>query len=134
MPCRASRRIAFAAAGALALAAMAPATAARAHPRLVTAIPAANSAIGSIKAITLTFNETLVARFSGMSILMTDRPGARMTAPLSAGPVTSTVAADGKTLVGTLQAALRAGTYTLGWHAVTADTHRVEGSYSFTVK
>ena len=134
MPFRAPRRIAFAVASASAVAVMAPATAARAHPRLVTAMPAADSTIGSTRAIKLTFNETLVARFSGMSVLMTDRPGGKMTAPLSAGPVTSTVAADGKTLVGTLPAVLRTGTYTLGWHAVTADTHRVEGSYSFTVK
>ena len=57
-----------------------------------------------------------------------------MTAPMSVGAVTSTVAADGKTLVGTLRSPLPAGTYTVGWHAVTADTHRVEGSYSFTVR
>ncbi len=114
--------------------AIASATAAQAHPRLVAASPAANTAIESTNQIKLTFSEALVARFSGMSILMTDMPGMKMTAPMSVGAVTSAVAADGKTLVGTLKSPLPAGTYTLGWHAVTADTHRVEGSYSFTVK
>lgn len=119
---------------AVAIGAIVPATAAQAHPRLVSASPAANTAIASTNELKLTFSEALVAQFSGMSILMTDMPGMKMTAPMSVGSVTSTVAADGKTLVGTLKSPLPAGTYTLGWHAVTADTHRVEGSYSFTVK
>lgn len=109
------------------------ATAAQAHPRLVAASPAANTAIASTTQLKLTFNEALVAQFSGISIVMTDMPGMKMATPMSVGAVTSTVAADGKTLVGTLKSPLPVGTYKLGWHAVTADTHRVEGSYSFTV-
>nr|WP_310522692.1 copper homeostasis periplasmic binding protein CopC [Polymorphobacter sp.] len=119
---------------ALAFGAAALATAAQAHTRLVAASPAANSVISSTNELKLTFSESLVAQFSGMNILMTDMPGMKMTAPMSVGAITSTVAADGKTLVGTLKAPLPAGTYTLGWHAVTADTHRVEGTYSFKVK
>jgi hypothetical protein len=53
---------------------------------------------------------------------------------MSVGKVTSSVAADGKTLVGKVQSPLPAGTYKLGWYVVTVDTHRVEGSYSFVVK
>ncbi|MET0238531.1 MAG: copper resistance protein CopC, partial [Sphingobium sp.] len=41
---------------------------------------------------------------------------------------------DGKTLTVTLPRALPVGTYKLDWHAVTADTHRIEGSYAFSVK
>lgn len=119
---------------AITLGMLAFATTAQAHPRLVAASPAANTAIASTNQVKLTFSEALVAQFSGISILMTDMPGMKMTAPMSVGAVTSTVAPDGKTLVGTLRSPLPAGTYTLGWHAVTADTHRVEGSYSFTVK
>lgn len=84
--------------------------------------PAANTAIASTNELKLTFSEALVAQFSGMSVLMTGMPGMKMTAPMSVGSVTSTVAADGKTLVGTLKSPLP------------ADTHRAEGSYSFTVK
>ena len=119
---------------AFALGTLALATAVEAHPRLVAASPAANGTIASTNELKLTFSEALVAQFSGMNVLMTDMPGMKMTSPMAVGAVTSTVAADGKTLVGTLKTPLPPGTYTLGWHAVTADTHRVEGSYSFTVK
>ena len=114
--------------------ALAAASAAQAHPRLVAAAPAANSVVDGRNEIRLTFSEALVAPFSGMSIMMTDMPGMKMTTPMSVGAITSSVAADGKTLVGRTKAPLQPGTYALGWHAVTADTHRVEGSYSFTVK
>ncbi|MBC7504204.1 MAG: copper homeostasis periplasmic binding protein CopC [Sandarakinorhabdus sp.] len=113
---------------------MALGSAAQAHPRLLAATPAANETIASTKALKLTFSEALIAQFSGMSVLMTDMPGMKMSAPMSVGAVTSKVETDGKTLVGTLPTPLPTGTYTLGWHAVTADTHRVEGSYSFKVK
>lgn len=122
------------AAAAFAVGVIAFASGAQAHPRLVSALPAANSSIAATKELKLTFSETLVAQFSGISVLMTAMPGMKMTAPMSVGKVTSGVAADGKTLVGTLTSPLPAGTYMLGWHAVTADTHRVEGSYSFIVK
>jgi hypothetical protein len=121
-------------AAAFALGAIAVSSTAQAHPKLVSALPAANSATATTSELKLTFSETLVPQFSGMSILMTDMPGMKMTAPMSVGKVTSSVAADGKTLVGKVQSPLPAGTYKLGWHAVTADTHRVEGSYSFVVK
>jgi methionine-rich copper-binding protein CopC len=118
----------------LAVGTMALGSAAQAHPKLLAETPAANETIASTRELKLTFSEALVAQFSGMSILMTDMPGMKMSAPMSVGAVTSKVGTDGKTLVGTLQNPLPAGTYTLGWHAVAADTHRVEGSYSFKVK
>lgn len=121
-------------AAALALSVIALASTAQAHPKLVSAMPAANSSNAQTKELRLTFSETLVPQFSGMTIVMTDMPGMKMTAPMAVGKVTSSVTADGKTLVGTLPSRLPAGTYKLGWHAVTADTHRVEGNYSFIVK
>jgi len=114
--------------------ALALSSTAQAHPKLLSASPAANSTAATTNKLKLTFSQTLAPQFSGMSILMTDMPGMKMKAPMSVGKVTSSVAADGKTLVGTLQSRLPAGTYKLGWHAVTTDTHRVEGSYSFNVK
>lgn len=106
----------------------------QAHPKLVASVPVANAATDGKGDIKLTFSEALVAQFSGMSVMMTDMPGMKMSAPMAVGAVTTTVAADGKTLVGHLKSPLTTGTYSLAWHAVTADTHRVEGSYSFTVK
>jgi methionine-rich copper-binding protein CopC len=37
-------------------------------------------------------------------------------------------------LVVLLSKPLAAGTYKMEWHAFAADTHRVEGTYSFTVR
>lgn len=116
-----------------ALAAVAFGGIAQAHPKLIAAMPAATSVADGKGDITLKFSEALVAQFSGMSIMMTDMPGMKMNAPMAMG-VKTTVAADGKTLVGHPAAPLPAGSYSVAWHAVTADTHRVEGSYSFTVK
>jgi len=107
---------------------------ANAHPKLLMATPAAASVADGKSDITLKFSEELVAQFSGMSIMMTNMPGMKMTAPMAVGTLTTTVGADGKTLIGHLKAPLSAGTYSLAWHAVSTDTHRVEGSYSFSVK
>ena len=115
------------------LAALAFGGSAEAHPKLLATTPAATSVGDGKGDITLKFSEALVAQFSGMSIMMTDMPGMKMTSPMAMGVKTS-VAADGKTLVGHPAASLPAGSYSVTWHAVTADTHRVEGSYSFTVK
>ncbi len=118
----------------LASSALLGATAANAHPKLLTATPAAAGVADGKRDIRLQFSERLVAQFSGMSIMMTDMPGMKMTAPMVVGAVTTTLGADGKTLIGHPKAPLPAGTYALAWHAVSTDTHRVEGSYSFTVK
>ena len=45
----------------------------------------------------------------------------------------ATDAKDEKQLIVALQAPLKAGAYTVKWTAVTADTHRVNGTYSFKV-
>jgi methionine-rich copper-binding protein CopC len=41
---------------------------------------------------------------------------------------------DRKQLIVPVKAALAPGRYTVEWHAVSEDTHRVKGSYSFEVK
>jgi methionine-rich copper-binding protein CopC len=43
-------------------------------------------------------------------------------------------ASDKKQLVVPLPTQLTDGIYKVTWHAVGDDTHRVQGSYSFTVK
>lgn len=67
------------AAAAFAVGAIALASGAQAHPRLVSAQPAANSSIAATKELRLTFSETLVAQFSGMSIMMTAMPSMKTT-------------------------------------------------------
>lgn len=104
-----------------------------AHPKLLSSTPAANASVASPSRITLTFNENLMPRLSGADIVMTGMPGM----PDHRMPVTgfrTSTGADGKTLILTLAQPLPAGTYQVAWHAVSADTHRVQGNISFTVR
>jgi len=45
----------------------------------------------------------------------------------------ATEGADKKTLIVTPTAPLTAGAYKVEWHAVSVDTHKSEGAYSFKV-
>ena len=46
-----------------------------AHPKLISATPAANAVVASPAKLQLTFSEGLVAKFSGVDLVMTDMPG-----------------------------------------------------------
>lgn len=109
-------------------------SAAFAHAKLVSATPAAEAKVSAVESLTLTFSEALVEKLSGVEIVMTGMPGMANHAPMKVSGFTSKLGADGKTLTLTLPRALPAGSYDVTWHAVTADTHRIEGSYSFSVK
>lgn len=105
---------------------------AQAHPKLLSASPAANSAVTKPTLIKLTFSETLVGPLSGIDLVMTGMPGMTHHDPM---PIKGFKAvANGKDLSITLPRPLPAGSYELKWHAVAADQHRIEGSYSFTVR
>lgn len=103
-----------------------------AHPRLVTASPAANATVAKPKQVVLNFSENVVGPLSGIELTMTAMPGMAGHAPMPVRGFTSR--ASGKTLTVTLPRALPAGKYDLKWHAVAADQHRIEGGYSFTVR
>jgi len=107
-------------------------TAVLAHPRLVSASPAANATVAKPKNLVLTFSENLVGPLSGVELTMTGMPGMANHAPMPIRGFTSQ--ASGKTLTVTLPRALPAGTYELKWHAVAADQHRIEDHYTFTVR
>ena len=117
-----SKMVAFmAVAGA---AALLTATGAQAHAKLASATPAANAMLTAApKQIVLKFTERLQSKFSGFAL---SRSGAAV-------PVKTIVGKDGVTVVGTPAKPLAAGTYTVAWHAVTKDTHRIEGTYTFMV-
>ena len=85
-------------------------TAAQAHPKLLSASPAANATVAKTAKIELHFSETLVGQFSGVDLVMTDMPGMTMNSPMKMGGVAVAVGSDGKTLVATLQRPLPAGT------------------------
>jgi methionine-rich copper-binding protein CopC len=103
------------------------ATSADAHPKLKSATPAADiSSKVSLKEIKLSFSEGVIAKFSGLEIK--DQAGKTITTGVPANDP-----GDRKQLVVPLEAPLSAGRYTVTWHAVSEDTHRVKGQYSFDV-
>lgn len=109
------------------------ATAVQAHPRLTSSTPAADSVVAAPTRIQLVFSEALVAQFSGVDLTMTEMPGMKM-GPMKMNGVRAAVAPDGKTLVASFAKPLSAGTYRLDYHVVSADTHRVQGGYTFKVR
>ena len=103
--------------------------AANAHPKLVSASPAANATVAKPARVQLRFSEKLMPAFSKADLMMEAKGMAAMK-----HPSTSALAADGHTLVITPQGQLHPGRYTVNWHVVSTDTHKVAGSYAFAVK
>ena len=118
------------------------ATAAVAHPKLKSALPAADmdanaapketgvatkdKTSGAPKEIRLMFSEAVIAKMSG--IVVKDEAG--KTVP-TGSPQTDPQ--DQKQLVVPVSAPLAPGHYSVTWHAVSEDTHRVKGEYNFTI-
>lgn len=107
---------------------------AAAHPKLVSSTPAAGAVVETPASLELHFNEKLIGPFSGLSVTMTETKDAKLKAPRKVDGVEAKVGSNGKTLVATLPKPLLAGTYKVAWHAVTSDTHRVQGDYTFQVR
>jgi len=100
-----------------------------AHPKLLSASPAADATVTTApRTLVLNFSETLLAPMSGAELTMI-MPG--MAAHVI--PTKTSVGADGRSLVLTLAAPLPRGQYQVAWHVVSADTHRVTGSYKIQV-
>lgn len=113
------------------IAAIAMPAAAIAHPKLVSATPAAEASVAKPTKLTLTFSENLVAPLSGIELTMTGMPGMANHKPMPVKGFKTKVA--GKTMTIELPRPLPTGTYTLAWHVVAADQHRIKGSYNFKV-
>ena len=105
-----------------------------AHPRLVSSTPAQASTVAKPRAIVLTFSERLMPAASGFDLVMTGMPGMSDHAPMKISGFTASLGPDGKSLRAALPRPLPAGTYELNWFAVAADTHRIKGKISFTVR
>jgi len=97
-------------------------------------VPPAGASATSPKTVKLGFNEAVIGRFSGIDVQMTGMPDMKMTAPMRMAAGSAVVGGDRKRLTTTFAKPLPKSVYKVAWHAVAADTHRVEGSYSFTVK
>jgi hypothetical protein len=108
---------------------LAVASAAHAHPKLLGATPAPNATVAKPARVELRFSERLMPKFSGADLVMTG-----MTHPPMKVASAATVAADGRTLVITPKSPLGAGSYSVAWRVVSADTHRITGTHAFAVK
>jgi methionine-rich copper-binding protein CopC len=103
------------------------ATSADAHPKLKSVSPAADvSSKVAPKEIKLNFSEGVIAKFSGLELK--DEAGKTIATGAAANDPE-----DRSQLVVPLPVPLKAGHYTVTWHAVSEDTHRVKGEYSFGV-
>ena len=101
--------------------------AAYAHPLLQSTEPAVGAAvITSPKQIRITFNENVIPQMSGVE--MKDQTGKTIATGKAA-----TDPANKKLLVVPISEQLSPGDYKVEWHAVSDDTHRVKGSFSFSV-
>ena len=114
------------AAFALLLAPIALPTAAFAHARLQQAVPAVGGSVAtSPQDLRMRFSEGVEPR---STVALASEGGAAV--PLGRPP---TDPSDQALLTVKLGRTLPAGTYTVTWHVVSVDTHKTQGSFTFTV-
>jgi len=97
-----------------------------AHPQLQSTEPAAGASTAAPRQIRITFSEDVIPQFSGVELK--DQAG-----KVIATGKAETDPTNKKILVVPVKGELAPGDYKVEWHAVSADTHRVKGSYSFSV-
>ncbi|MBI5131545.1 MAG: copper homeostasis periplasmic binding protein CopC [Rhodopseudomonas palustris] len=100
--------------------------AALAHPEFQSAEPPAGKSSASPKQIRILFNESVIPQFSGIELK--DQTGKA----IATGRAT-TDPTNKKLMIVPLKDQLAPGDYKVEWHAVSDDTHKVKGSYSFGV-
>jgi copper resistance protein C len=101
--------------------------AAHAHAVLVNATPAPNATVAPPSEIRLEFSEGVEPRFSGVTLSATAGGAAEL-------GVASVEAGHPDVLIVPIAKPITPGVYTVHWHAVSADTHRTQGTFKFTVK
>ena len=99
-----------------------------AHPKLLATTPASGSATARPTAITMQFSEVLFPKLSGATLvkLGSGEPAKVETA--------TSFAADNRSFSLKPATGLTAGQYRVDWFGVAADTHRITGNFSFTVR
>ncbi len=100
--------------------------AAFAHAHLVRATPAAGGTVQAAPSeVTLRFSEKLEPKFS--SVLVRDLAGKQV------DKGDATVDKADRMVIRVLLPQLEPGVYTVEWRAVSADTHKVNGNFTFKV-
>ncbi len=97
-----------------------------AHAHLVNAIPAVGATVTGVDTLRLNFSEGIEIKFSKVEVMGADA------APIALAAV-ALDPADDKAVVISLPGRLAAGTYTVHWTVVSVDTHRTQGTYTFTI-
>jgi methionine-rich copper-binding protein CopC len=102
--------------------------AASAHPHIISAAPAQDASVTPPpKAVRIKFNEAPNATFS--AIVVKDSAGKAVKTGKTAIDKT-----DKTVLTADIGQSLPPGAYTVEWKAAGSDTHKVSGSYKFTVR
>ena len=105
---------------------VASATIVFAHAHLQSEEPAADSTTAAPKDLRLNFSEGVEDKFTKVS-LTTNSGKTVIVNSVATDPV------DKKVLIVTPATPIAAGEYKVEWHAVSVDTHKSEGAYSFKV-
>jgi|SoiMethySBSTD1v2_1073268.scaffolds.fasta_scaffold219899_2 methionine-rich copper-binding protein CopC len=105
-----------------------PPSAALAHAHLQTSLPPAGATVATGPSeVRLQFNEAVEPRFSKISVEV------RGGKPIASEPPASDPA-DKAILIVKFAQPLPAGSYKVTWQAVSADTHKIKGSFTFQVR
>ncbi len=104
---------------------VAAATPAFAHASLVRANPAKDATVAPLRSVQLVFSAHIETRFSTVQVVSAS--GQKV-----AGE--SAVGSDNRTLTATLARPLAPGAYRVEWRIISADGHRMQGDYGFTVR
>jgi methionine-rich copper-binding protein CopC len=98
-----------------------------AHAHLKQASPAVDGTVKASPAeIRLHFSEDVEPHFSTIALATAEGKPLKLEHP-------ATAPGDSKTLFSKVPETLSAGTYRVTWHAVSVDTHKTQGSFTFTV-
>jgi len=119
-----SRRTLLAGTSALLFAGL-PSAEALAHAEFKASTPVANSVGAPPTSVTITFSEDISLKFSGATITGPEKATVK-TGLASLG--------DSATLVVPIIDALKPGKYTVSWHNLSTDGHKLTGSFAFNVK
>jgi copper resistance protein C len=101
-------------------------TVAFAHAELKRAVPPAGGAVAAApNEVTVTFSEPLEPAFS--TVVVRDSAGKQV------DKADAHIDKDDRTIMRVSLQPLQQGIYTVKWRVVTVDTHRTEGTFTFTV-
>ena len=81
---------------------------------------------GSPHEIRVNFSESIIPAMSGVTLKL------RSGATVRTGPVSVTAGNPGQMIV-PIVGSLGPGSYIVRWHAVSSDTHRIQGQFGFMV-